>query len=131
MICRGRGMVARGRSRGMVDRCRRVVWGVPSLAEDCWQKSSNCHESLQEGILSAIEICTKKEIECFSSLMNKSGMGELWCWLLFFFYARLSRAFVIMLEARKSPASSLGVVRLASAGVLVDGGSYIARRETP
>ena len=41
MICRGRGMVGRGRSRGMVDRCRRVVRGIPSLSEDCWQKSSN------------------------------------------------------------------------------------------
>ena len=50
----------------------------------------------------------------------------------FLIHRRLSRAVVVnMLQARKSPASSLGVVRLASAGVLVDGGSYIARRETP
>ena len=48
MVCRCR---SRSRSRGVVDRCRVVVRGVPSLSKDCWQKSSNCDESLQESIL--------------------------------------------------------------------------------
>ena len=47
VIGRCRGMVCRCRSRGVVDRCRVVVRGVPSLSKDCWQKSSNCDESLQ------------------------------------------------------------------------------------
>ena len=67
MVCRGR-----GRSRGMVDRCRRVVRGVPSLSEDYWQKSSDCKESLQESILSAIKICTnEKMVKKFFPVLNK------------------------------------------------------------
>ena len=61
--CRGvvgrcRGVVGRCRSRGVVNRCRVVVRGVPSLSEDCWQKSSNCDESLQDSIF-VVEICTR------------------------------------------------------------------------
>ena len=70
MVGGGRGMVCRGRgrSRGMVDRCRRVVRGVPSLSEDYWQKCSDCKESLQEGILLAIESCTNgKMVKIFLS----------------------------------------------------------------
>ena len=60
MIGRCRGVVGRcrSRSRGVVNRCRVVVRGVPSLSEDCWQKSSNCDESLQDSIF-VVEICTK------------------------------------------------------------------------
>ena len=60
MIGRCRGVVGRcrSRSRSVVNRCRVVVRGVPSLSEDCWQKSSNCDVSLQDSIF-VVKICTK------------------------------------------------------------------------
>ena len=63
---RSRGMVGRcrgrGRSRGVVDRCRGVVRGVSSLSEDCWQKSSNCNESLRESILLVVCVCVIQDL---------------------------------------------------------------------
>ena len=70
-----------------------------------------------------------------NSLLSKErrdGLLKLiWGNVSFSFNGRWSNTVIHMFQARKSPASSLGVVRLANAGVLVDGGSYIARRETP
>ena len=71
MVGRGRCMVGRCRGRSVVNWCRRVVRGVSSLSEDCWQKSSDCKESLQESILSAIEICINGKMVNFFLSSNE------------------------------------------------------------